>query len=146
MPITEAIPAQLPLILRPATAEDHPYIVDSWLLSFRGQAIGRDAGPAYVRDMKWFIRRLLSTARVLVAADADHPATIWGWTATADKTVLYVYVREQFRRNGVAKILLGPFLTRPDIVYCARTHHDVPIPSGWRYSFLHAIRVATEAT
>jgi len=145
--LTHALAAErdaLPLVLRPAGAADHPFIVDSWLLSYRGQAIARDAGASYVRDMKWLIRRLLERGRVLVAADADEPSVIWGWAATGDRTVLYVYVREQFRRNGIASALLAPYLARPDVTYCAKTYRDITIPRGWRYSFLAAVRIASE--
>lgn len=133
----------LPAILRPATPSDHAFIVDSWLLSYRNQALARDAGQAYVHDMKWLIRRLIDRSAVLVAADRDTPGAIWGWAATHGTTVLYVYVRQEFRRRGIARMLLRPFLERPT-TYTARTHHHVTVPPQWRYSFFDAIRIACE--
>lgn len=131
----------LPVLLRPVRPEDHPYIVDSWLISNRGSSIARDAGHAYVHDMKWLIRQWLERAAVLVAVDEDAQGAIWGWAATSGSTVLYVYVREQFRRQGIAKMLLAPFLARDGVIYCARPHREIPIPRGWRYSFLAGLRL-----
>lgn len=134
----------LPLVLRPATSDDHAFIVDSWLCSYRGQAIARDAGASYMRDMKWLIRRLVERSAVLVAADEDEPGAIWGWAASHGSTVLYVYVRQEFRRSGIAGMLLHPFLGRDHVTYAAKTHLDIPVPRGWRYSFLAAVKIAAE--
>lgn len=94
-----------------------------------------------MHDMKWLIRRYLERAAVLVAVDEDAHGAIWGWAATSGGTVLYCYVRENFRRQGIAKMLLAPFRTRQNIVYCARPPRDVPIPAGWRYSFLAGLKI-----
>jgi len=95
-----------------------------------------------MHDMKWLIRRFLERGAVLVAADEDEPGAIWGWSATTANTVLYTYVRHEFRQQGVGSLLLAPFLKRRDITYCARPQiRDVPIPPGWRYSFLAGLRL-----
>ena len=94
-----------------------------------------------MHDMKWLIRRYLERAAVLVAVDEEAPGAIWGWAATSGTTVLYVYVRDGFRKKGLASMLLKPFLARSDVTYCARIPRDIPIPRGWRYSFLAGLRL-----
>lgn len=133
---------RLPLVLRPGVPEDLAFIVDSWVMSFRGQAIARDAGRGYMRDMKWLVRRLLEQCAILVAADEDEPGAIWGWAATRGNAILYVFVRREFRRQGIAKRLLAPYLTKPTVIYAAKTNDRIPIPEHWTYSFLTAIRIA----
>lgn len=132
-------------ILRPGIPEDRPYVEDSWLLSGRSQGYARDAGPGYAHDMKWLIRRLLDRGALLVACDKDEPGAIWGWALTRGTTVVYVYVRQEFRRKGLAKALLAPFFAHDGpVVYCARPRFPMSWPRTWRYSFLHAVRLAAE--
>ena len=131
------------MILRPAVESDYPYIVESWLASYRGQAIARDAGRGYVHDFKWFIRKLIAKSAVLVAADEEEHGVIWGWAATHGETILYVYVRQDFRRQGLGRLLVRPFLEQPAI-YAARSHVRLNLPAAWRYSFLQAVRIAAE--
>lgn len=94
--------------------------------------------------MKWLVRRLLERAPVLVAADEDDPGAIWGWAATHGSTVLYIFVRQEFRHRGIARMLLAPYLSRTGITYAAKSSHRIRIPDGWTYSFLAAMRIAAE--
>lgn len=133
--------------LRPGTPEDHPFVVDSWLQSYRQQSIARDAGRAYMHDMKWLVRAWLARAALLVACDPEEPGAIWGWAVTRRDVILYVYVRQEFRRHGIARALLRPYLatTKNDaVVLAARTNHPVHIPPHWHYSFLAALRILVE--
>jgi GNAT superfamily N-acetyltransferase len=137
--------APLPILLRPGTSEDHPFVVDSWLQSYRASAIARDAGRAYLHDMKWIVRAWLARAALLVACDPEQPGAIWGWAVTRDAVLFYVYVRQEFRRQGIARALLRPYLARTaPVIFAAKTTHPVPIPSNWHYSFLAALRCLTE--
>lgn len=132
-------------MLRAGVPADHPFVIDSWLLSGRSQAIARDAGRGYAGDMKWLLRRLLERGALLVACDKEEPGAIWGWALTRGSSIFYVYVRQEFRRKGLARALLAPFLDHQgEVVYCARLPFRSELPQVWRYSFLHAVRVAAE--
>jgi hypothetical protein len=127
------VPEHFPFAMRPASEGDAPFIVDSWMLSYRPSAVARDAGGAYIRGQKAKIRRLLSRANILVACLPEDPETILGWSATEATVVHFVYVKREFRRLGIASSLLSPFLGE------ATTYtHRTPcvssfIPSHWNY-------------
>lgn len=125
--------------LRPAGPEDEPFIVDSWCMSYKSQAVARDMGPRYLVDYKWFVRALLKKVRVTVACDVEDPGVILGWCASSPGVVHYVFVKHDFRRLGIAKNLLAPWLGKPTI-YAAKTHHEIHVPESWSYSWLANVK------
>ena len=133
------------VILRVAEPTDLPFITDSWIQSYRGQRIAIDAGPRYIHDMKWLVRALLPRCRAIVACDPEAPGAIWGWAVTSGDTILYTFVREGFRRQGIAKLMLQPYLTPGrKVVYAAKSSvRDLKLPPEWQYSFLAALRLLT---
>jgi hypothetical protein len=132
-------------VLRPGEPSDHPFIVDSWLQSYRGQSIARDAGHRYMHDMKWLVRAWLARCAVIVACDPEAPGAIWGWAVTTGDMVLYAYVRMEFRRQGIAKMMLHPFLVPGRrVTFASKTQERIRLPHSWDYSFLAAVRLLTE--
>jgi len=141
-PVTNQIAKSLAILLRPASPDDHPFVVDSWVQSYRNQTIARDAGPSYMHDMKWIVRAWMADAAVLVACDPEEPGAIWGWAATNQNTILYCYVRQEFRRHGIARQLLAPYVdAEGPVLFAAKSSHPVKLPRHWRYSFLAALRL-----
>lgn len=146
------------VVLRAGEASDHAFVTDSWLKSFWQQKIAHDAGDRYIHDMKWLVRAWLARCSLLVACDPEDTAAIWGWAVTRGDTILYVFVREQFREQGLAKLLLHPFLANVPgrrIVYAAKSSTTrivgseretihAHVPRGWQYSFLAGLRILTE--
>lgn len=113
------------LQIRPATASDLPFILDSWCRSFRDSPYaGVIRNDDFHRVQRSTIAGLLGRgARVLVAAE---PTTgrILGWLAHEGTELLhYAYVKRPFRRLGVARRLLeAAGLSRGR--YTHRTHCD----------------------
>jgi GNAT superfamily N-acetyltransferase len=100
---------------RPATAIDLPFIMSSWLRSFKTSHF---AGPI-PNDIYWDTYRLAAerilsrpAARLLVAvnpSERDPEHELYGWLAMEPgepPVVHYVYVKQAFRRMGVARSLL----------------------------------------
>lgn len=124
----------LPFALRAGTLDDVPFVIDSWALSYSGQARARDAGPLYLRGQKRMIRAVLArrTASLLVACVADEPTTIAGWAVTEGEIVHYAFTKKDFRRLGIARSLLEPYTRMPRVYFTHKTW--VPcVPAGWIY-------------
>lgn len=101
---------------RRATREDMPFIVDSFLESFR---TSHAAGLICMDDWRVVMTRQLSLllartgVEIHVAyhpGDTDRVADLYGWVAVERSDpgpfVLYCYVKQAYRRLGVGKALL----------------------------------------
>lgn len=96
---------------RRATEEDLHFVVESWLASYRtSYSAGLIAMSCWHEVMRPQLQHVLGRAgcEVLVAFDAQaYPGSeIMGWIAgepdPADRLVHYCYVKEFFRRQGLA--------------------------------------------
>lgn len=92
---------------------DRAFVIRTWLASNRETAMGRNAGPAYEPEHKALIHLALKRgATVRVLCDAADEDTVWGFACVEPDAspcciVHYVYVRNEFRRMGFARELLG---------------------------------------
>lgn len=152
------MPAQdLSIVVRSGEAADREFIFNSWLKSFFGSrtppqpghptgkrlgggAFTRDiAGRVYFERHHQVIEDILGRAdtRIVVAAPRETPFVICGWAVfEGPELVHYVYVKNEVRRLGVAKLLLesqrlptafryshhtmiveGPRRRRPEAIY-----------------------------
>lgn len=141
-------PESLPFVVRAATADDLPFIHDSWLLSARdGEA--HNEGRHFVWWQKQDQREILSrrSTRVRIVCPADDPETILGWAAigeTSPPCVYFVYVRAPSRALGIARMLVGDLVdrecfygARPPRIWNAGKWVPAPvaakIPKRWRF-------------
>jgi GNAT superfamily N-acetyltransferase len=101
----------LPLAFRPVTDADVGLVYSSWLRSYW------DARPPQVWDIPretYFsdaghhgvVTRLLARSVVTVAHAPDDPDEVYGWICVGARGLHYVYVKELWRRKGVATRLL----------------------------------------
>ena len=102
---------------RRADAEDHRFIVSSWIDSY-GDAVHRGfiARPAWRGEWRRAASAILARPRVEVVV-AYHPgeeergSDLYGWIAVERghrlPYVVYVYTKHSFRRLGVARGLLA---------------------------------------
>ena len=135
----------LEFVIRPARDDDHPFIVDSFCMSFRGQARARSFGQLFLRDYKWFVRALLKRAEVRVACLPDDPDLILGWAMVhSENVVTYVFTKQDFRHNGIGNALLANELKRSDIVYTHSSHQLLRIPEGWLFAPMADVRLLVE--
>jgi ribosomal protein S18 acetylase RimI-like enzyme len=133
----EALPMESEVSLRPAHAADTAFVVDSWLKSFRSSS-GDVPGPIYWRSHREVVDALLQRANVLVACNPEDASQIFGWAAfekRAGVLVLhYLYVKEPFRRYGIATRLLRTLSAKG----CQYTHHTkafARMARTWRAHF-----------
>lgn len=90
---------------------DTPFVFSSWLRSYKASRDTRVAPQVYFHEHHKVIEAILASpsVSVTVAVSTEDPNTILGWAAMdSSKGVLhYVYVKEAFRRWGVATELVG---------------------------------------
>lgn len=152
-----------PVVLRPmSSVDDEGYVLKSWVETFHGR---RCVGQTDKRGQWRLAQALIQKCPVMMAAHEKNPDTIFGWACTYGADVVnYVFVRKDWRKNGIAAQLLKPYLGRRGIVY---THalsrvwqpppvgkfnytsdgnggKDTvpPIPDGWTYDPYLAFEIA----
>lgn len=100
--------------------EDRRFIVSTWSSSYKKS---HSAGVIHADDWADIMRpqfeRHLNRldARAVIAYDKDDPEFFYGWIAgdTSESTpvVFYVYVKEAYRRSGIARALFKSFGVDP---------------------------------
>lgn len=101
----EAMPAKLEY--RPCEVLDVNFILNSWLKSYQPSAPpARD----YWASQQALIAKLAEHAKVILVCDAENPSFIIGYicgeTVQSEFRVHYIYVKNSYRRQGVARSLL----------------------------------------
>lgn len=117
------------------TETDRPFLFSSWLHSYFDSDATQGVNPRmYYEGQHRLIESVLAAgAEVRLAVSKDDPDTIIGWLCLSEGWVHYAYVKQTFRRSGIAKALLGDpgpiegFTQRTQI--CKR----LQIPSHWKY-------------
>lgn len=98
------------LLVRPSTAADAAFILDSWLKSYR-TALDHVPGPIYWRFQRETVERLLSRSEVLVACNPESPEQVFGYAVAESRgpvrVIHYLYVKHPFRGMGIGRSLLG---------------------------------------
>ncbi len=125
--------------LRPAEPSDLALVFGSWVDSYAKSTHAKACGHAYRAIQDAIVKRHVAASAVLVCCLADDPETIVGWACTDADAIHFVYVKHKWRHNGVAKLLLAPYLERGGVTHShAMTLTDkgdpwVKIPQGWTY-------------
>ena len=119
--------------IRRATRRDIPFLTSSWLRSFRDGAFVRGVpSTLYYRYHHKVISALLSRAVTLVAVNAEDDDQILGWLCAElvegpSLVVHYAYVKEVFRKQGLAKRLLDVFMKADNPVVVQYTHRTFAV-------------------
>jgi ribosomal protein S18 acetylase RimI-like enzyme len=95
-------------IIRPATAEDIPFIMATWLRSqYYGSPWFREIPPeVYFAEYRAVVERYLSNSITMVSCLATDPDIVLGYSVYSPLGVLrWIYVKKAWRRQGVAKSL-----------------------------------------
>lgn len=103
------------LAFRPATsADDRIFLVSTWSRSFKlSHSAGLISSESWPHVMHPELERILDRdgVRAVIACERDDPDYFYGWAAgdTSGRTpvLYYVYVKEPFRRTGVARRLFA---------------------------------------
>jgi len=134
-------------MLRPAIESDRHFILDTWYRAhpplFRGVS-----GRVYFNGQSRLIKRLYDQCAAYVACYAGDSDLVLGWSVTSASAVHYVWVREDFRRQGIARALLTPYIGKPTIYTHPpnRAYIRDLIPKDWVYDPYLAFDLAETRT
>lgn len=104
----------LPASLRRASEDDIGFIFNSWLKSYRNSLFAKTiSNTIYFSEHHKIIEKLAKTSEIIIACNPDDPNQIYGY-ACAEKidgifTLHYIYVKQPFRRLGLANFMLTAF-------------------------------------
>lgn len=118
-------------------ASDVAYIVNTWVSYLLKPPHAAVLGERPAFQLTWRTRRLLNNHGARVACDAEDHDTILGFACVTPATewhvplFLWAYVREDFRRQGIAKSMLGDLLGAE--VVSATRGPEWGLPSGWKH-------------
>ncbi len=126
--------------LRPADDGDLNFIRKSYMLAYAKSHWARTMGQASYIAEQWRVRdKLLARCALLVAGRESEPTAICGWACTEGNGIHFVFVKERWQRQGVAKMLLAPWLER-EAVCSHRTDlcAELPIPKRWQFNLFRS--------
>lgn len=155
--------SELPeLTLREGEDGETHFILNSWMMSFKGVKCGtRDeraeaaggtefSGRAmeqsrYFKGQQALISALAARRRVLAVCDAEAPAFVVGWACgelrepsegVKELVVDYIYVKHAYRKHGIAKELLKGLGWTPGTPIIATHWTKVCTAKAVKYSIL----------
>ena len=102
--------------IRDAHPEDINFIYATWLRSYRRDSdVGRQArNLVYYKEYNKVIDHLLTSSTIKVACLDDDEVVILGYAVFDRDNIHYVFVKEAFRRLGIAKRLIESSLILPE--------------------------------
>ncbi len=104
---------KLPILIRPATQGDINFIFNSWLKSSHSTLPKAFEIPhtIYYSEHHKLLETILKRCTILVACDKKDPTMIYGYIVAellhGFPTIHYLYVKQTFRRLGIATNLLN---------------------------------------
>lgn len=132
------------LSFRPAAgpgSEDRAFIVATWSSSYKkSHSAGIIDTDSWAAVMHPQFERILNLpdARAVIACDKADPAYLCGWiagdTSEAVPVIYFVYVKEPYRRAGIARGLFSAFGVDPTKYFV----HVCSAPSSFRRHVAHA--------
>ena len=130
------------VIIRPGEAGDASFIHSSWLNSYlRNSRWPGVVGPCFHVEHSEVIKRLMDRSEIKVAAWSEDAETILGWICAEPTALHYVFVRKEFRRQGIAKQLAEALIPGIALVTHRTTDADkIRWPIGWSYNPYCALR------
>ncbi len=126
-----------PIRLRPGAPGDIPFVMRTWLDSYRHSAWARQLGELYYPTHRLIVEAILKRGRLLVACAAADEDTIAGWACTEADVIHFVFVKPDCRGAGLARRLLEPVLPRG-----GAASHEIPMRQARgapRGTFLRAL-------
>lgn len=96
-------------MLRDVTADDLPFIYNSWLKSFKSSPWAKSIPTSiYYANHKEVIAKILPKAIIMVACNPEDQSQIFGYAVFTPGRIIalhYVYVKQPYRRLGIAQVL-----------------------------------------
>jgi len=101
------VPDILDVATRRLVPDDMNFILNSWKKSFRGSR-GEWKNRQYFAEANRRIMRIMNRLpKIRIACDPLDPKHIFGWIVAEPPVLHYIYVKNVFRRAGVAQTLLA---------------------------------------
>lgn len=124
--------------VRAMVANDRNFVIKSWMVNAGMSARGRDAGKAFDTEHRDRILEALQRCSMRVACATDDDDAILGF-ACVDTTlpapvVHYVYVRNEARRNGIARAMLSDVEGAPLVEFSHKPAMAWRGPAAWKYN------------
>ena len=137
--------SNLPIRVRPANQEDVPFIFSSWLKSYRYSGFAKKiSNTVYYTEHHKTIEKIVRCNEVYIACNKEEPNQIYGWIAgtRVDHIFVlhYVYVKQLFRRQGIARMLLKDAFDHNPEVASVFTHHmdDIADKLAAKYNMVYS--------
>ena len=133
---------ELPINLRTATAEDVPFIFNSWLKSYRNSHFCKlVVNEIYYNEHHKVIERLIKKSKVIVACNRDDENQLYGYIV-ADEVegffaLHYIYVKHSFRNMGIGEALLNSFEHDPSVASIYSHHTRLCDKLAPKYSMVY---------
>ena len=134
---------RMQVVERMAEKGDLSFIYDTWLQSSRYDGnIGRSCrNSVFFEGQKLVIDRLLMQSKTVIACADKNRELIYGYavgeTETEEQMLHYVYVKEAYRRFGIAsKLCKNLFSDKKNLYYTHKTRNAEPFfnKMGWDYN------------
>lgn len=114
--------------VRPAGADDLPFILDTWMKTFRtASAAKRVDTSLYFEGQRRRIYRLLARCDARVIVDPEEPTSILGYVVSelrdGELVVHWAYVRPAFRKFGLLRLLIATAPRHVALTYTHQTDH-----------------------
>lgn len=123
------------IVLRRFKEEDRPWVVDTFVQSYRGsRAVRGMDDDDYHMVYRRKVNDLVDRSEFVVAAAEDDEDTILGWVMFQNVrnhvVVHFVHVRRELRKRGLAREMIQAVEPTCFSHWSTRVRQ---IPDGWRY-------------
>lgn len=136
--------------LREGLPSDHAFVYATLLRDYRTSDVARtlaDDRRHFFEGHHSLVEKLLRRARLDVACGIEDPDVIVGWILWEPALPMrlhYIYVREPYRRLGVAQDLLANCVGTAPVIYTHRTRLVATairhkIPDTWAFNAYAAL-------
>lgn len=107
----DTLRSAIQLKFRPFELPDRSFILKSWLKSYRKYQAGVP-DELYFKGQTALIFAIATRSKLVIACDKDNPGFIIGFVCghlcenLTDTIIHYIYVKDDYRRNGIARDLV----------------------------------------
>lgn len=118
---------RVPVLMRLGSQGDIPLITNSWLTSFRdGPAVQSCPNRLYFANQHKIMEALIPRSTIIVCCNEEDHDQILGWACfeKQERAIVlhYLYVKNHFRRLGLAKQIMDILLDSEDVSTVFYTH------------------------
>lgn len=112
------------IAIRPARPEDIPFIYSSWLKSYKhGSNFGKSTrSTIFFENYREIIDEILISANIVVACLPEDANVILGYLVHDGSVFHYCFIKQTFRRMGLASMLKSAVCATDPVVYTHETN------------------------